>query len=204
MGCPPLRCWSRWLRKRLLVWRGPRRHLLGWASSHRPVPVSVRVLGWHLRLVLVVWARLASRVLLVWQALVVRVARVSVVSRPRWLPVPVVLAVLPLVVLVVWLAQSAPVPVLVLVVGVDPVHTVRVVACRVMRTRVWRLVLRVLLLVGRWVLARALPVPGLVLVWALVVVLQVLARVCQVLRARCRVRQRPLVPVRVRPVVVGV
>ena len=169
-----------------------------WVSSH----LRVRVLGWHLRLVLVVWARLASRVLLVWRALVVRVARVSVVSRPRWLPVPVVLAVLPLVVLVVWLAQSAPVPVP--VVGVDPVHTVRVVACRVMHTRVRRLVLRVLLLVGRWVLARALPVPGLVLVWALVVVLQVLARVCQVLQARYQVRQRPLVPVRVRPVVVAV
>ena len=146
------------------------------------MPVSVRVLGWHLRLVLVVQARLASRVLLVWQALVVRVARVSVVSRPRWLPVPVVRVVRPLVVLVVWLAQS------VLVVGVDPVHTVRVVACRVMRKRVRRLVLRVLLLVGRWVLARALPVPGLVLVWALVVVLQASARVCQVLRARCRVQ----------------
>ena len=189
------------LRKLLLVWRVPRPHLLGWASSHRPVPVSVRVLGWHLRLVLVVWARLASRVLLVWQALVVRVARVWVVSRPRWLPVPVVLAVA-LVVLVVWRARLVPVPVL--VVGVDPVHTVRVVACRVMHTRVRRLVLRVLLLVGRWVLARALPVPGLVLVWALVVVLQVLARVCQVLRARYQVRQRPLVPVRVRPVVVGV
>ena len=144
------------------------------------------MLGWHLRLVLVVQARLASRVLLVWQALVVRVARVSVVSRPRWLPVPVVLVVLPLVVLVVWLAQSAPVPVL--VVGVDLVHTVRVVACRVMRMRVRRLVLRVLLLVVRWVLARALPVLGLVLVWALVVVLQASARVCQVLRARCRVQ----------------
>ncbi|WP_168167682.1 hypothetical protein, partial [Corynebacterium sp. HMSC074A01] len=45
-----------------------------------------------------------------------------------------------------------------------------------------------LLLVVRWVLARALPVPGLVLVWALVVVLQVLARVRQVLQARCRVQ----------------
>ena len=157
------------------------------------------MLGWHLRLVLVVQARLASRALLVWRALVVRVDRVSVVSLPRWLPVPVVLAVLPLVVLVVWLAQSAPVPVL--VVGVDLVRTVRVVACRVMHTRVRRLVL---LLVVRWVLARALPVLGLVLVWALVVVLQVLARVCQVLRARYQVRQRPLVPVRVRPVVVGV
>ena len=197
MGCPPLRCWSRLLRKRLLVWRVPRPRRLVWVSS---LP-QVRVLGWHLRLVLVVWARLASRVLLVWQALVVRVARVSVVSRPRWLPVPVVLAVA-LVVLVVWRARLVPVPVL--VVGVDPVHTVRVVACRVMHTRVRRLVLRVLLLVGRWVLARALPVPGLVLVWALVVVLQVLARVCQVLRARYQVRQRPLVPVRVRPVVVGV
>ena len=162
------------------------------------MPVSVRVLGWHLRLVLVVQARLASRVLLVWQALVVRVARVWVVSLPRWLPVPVVLVVLPLVVLVVWRAQSAPVPVQ--VVGVDLVHTVRVVACRVMHTRV----LRVLLLVVRWVLARALPVLGLVLVWALVVVLQVLARVCQVLQARYQVRQRPLVPVRVRPVVVAV
>ena len=161
------------------------------------MPVSVRVLGWHLRLVLVVWARLASRVLLVWRALVVRVARVWVVSRPRWLPVPVVLAVA-LVVLVVWRARLVPVPVL--VVGVDPVRTVRVVACRVMRTRV----LRVLLLVVRWVLARALPVLGLVLVWALVVVLQVLARVCQVLQARYQVRQRPLVPVRVRPVVVAV
>ena len=163
------------------------------------MPVSVRVLGWHLRLVLVVQARLASRVLLVWQALVVRVARVSVVSLPRWLPVPVVLVVLPLVVLVVlvvWLARLVPV----LVVGVDPVRTVRVVACRVMRTRVRRLVL---LLVGRWVLARALPVPGLVLVWALVVVLQASARVCQVLQARYQVRQQPLVPVRVRPVVVG-
>ena len=132
---------------------------------------------------------------------VVRVARAWVVSRPRWLPVPVVLAVA-LVVLVVWRAQSAPVPVQ--VVGVDPVHTVRVDACRVMHTRVRRLVLRVLLLVGRWVLARALPVPGLVLVWALVVVLQASARVCQVLQARYQVRQRPLVPVRVRPVVVGV
>lgn len=148
---------------------------MGWASSHRPVPVSVRVLGWHLRLVLVVQARLASRVLLVWQALVVRVARVSVVSLPRWLPVPVVL--------VVWLARPVPVPVL--VVGVDPVRRVRVVACRVMHTQA---LLRVLLLVGRWVLARALPVPGLVLVWALVVVLQALARVRQVLRARCRVQ----------------
>ena len=136
------------------------------------------MLGWHLRLVLVVWARLASRVLLVWQALVVRVARVSVVSLPRWLPVPVVL--------VVWLARPAPVPVP--VVGVDLVHTVRVVACRVMHMRGRRLVLRVLLLVGRWVLARALPVLGLVLVWALVVVLQALARVRQVLRARCRVQ----------------
>ena len=198
MGCPRLRCWSRLLRKRLLVWRVPRPRRLVWVSSH----LRVRVLGWHLRLVLVVWARLASRALLVWRALVVRVDRVSVVSRPRWLPVPVVLAVLPLVVLVVWLAQSAPVPVP--VVGVDPVHTVRVVACRVMHTRVRRLVLRVLLLVGRWVLARALPVPGLVLVWALVVVLQVLARVRQVLQARYQVRQRPLVPVRVRPVVVAV
>ncbi|WP_141760488.1 hypothetical protein [Corynebacterium sp. HMSC074A01] len=150
---------------------------------------------------LVVQARLASRVLLVWQALVVRVARAWVVSLPRWLPVPVVLVVLPLVVLVGWRAQSAPVPVLVLVVGVDLVHTVRVVACRVMRKRVRRLVL---LLVVRWVLARALPVPGLVLVWALVVVLQVLARVCQVLQARYQVRQQPLVPVRVRPVVVAV
>ncbi|OHF39152.1 hypothetical protein HMPREF2550_02160 [Corynebacterium sp. HMSC074A01] len=112
-----------------------------------------------------------------------------------------VLVVLPLVVLVGWRAQSAPVPVLVLVVGVDLVHTVRVVACRVMRKRVRRLVL---LLVVRWVLARALPVPGLVLVWALVVVLQVLARVCQVLQARYQVRQQPLVPVRVRPVVVAV
>ena len=194
MGCPPQRCWSRWLRKRLLVWRVPRPHLLGWASS---LPL-VRVLGWCRLLVLVVQARLASPVLLVWQALVVRVARVWVVSLPRWLPVPVVLVVLPLVVLVVWRAQSAPVPVL--VVGVDPVHTVRVVACRVMRTRGRRLVL---LLVGRWVLARALPVPGLVLVWALVVVLQASARVCQVLRARYQVRQQPLVPVRVRPVVVG-
>ena len=147
------------------------------------MPVSVRVLGWHLRLVLVVQARLASRVLLVWQALVVRVARVSVVSLPRWLPVPVVLVVLPLVVLVVWRARLVPVPVL--VVGVDLVHTVRVVACRVMHTQA---LLRVLLLVGRWVLARALPVPGLVLVWALVVVLQALARVRQVLRARCRVQ----------------
>ncbi|MCG7279599.1 hypothetical protein MHJ95_11515 [Corynebacterium imitans] len=147
------------------------------------MPVSVRVLGWHLRLVLVVQARLASPVLLVWQALVVRVDRVWVVSRPRWLPVPVVLVVLPLVVLVVWLAQSVPVPVQ--VVGVDLVHTVRVVACRVMRMRVRRLVL---LLVVRWVLARALPVLGLVLVWALVVVLQVLAQVRQVLRARCRVQ----------------
>ena len=155
-----------------------------WVSS-LPL-VSVRVLGWHLRLVLVVWARLASRVLLVWRALVVRVARVWVVSRPRWLPVPVVLVVLPLVVLVVWRARLVPVPVPVL--GVDPVHTVRVVACRVMHTRGRRLVLRVLLLVGRWVLARALPVLGLVLVWALVVVLQASARVCQVLRARCRVQ----------------
>ena len=163
------------------------------------MPVSVRVLGWHLRLVLVVQARLASRVLLVWQALVVRVARVSVVSLPRWLPVPVVLVVLPLVVLVVWRARLVPVPVL--VVGVDLVHTVRVVACRVMHTQA---LLRVLLLVGRWVLARALPVPGLVLVWALVVVLQASARVCQVLQARYQVRQRPLVPVRVRPVVVAV
>lgn len=198
MGCPPLRCWSRLLRKRLLVWRVPRLRRLVWGSS---LPL-VRVRGWCRLLVLVVQARLASRVLLVWRALVVRVARVSVVSLPRWLLVPVVLVVLPLVVLVVWRAQSAPVPVL--VVGVDPVHTVRVVACRVMHTRVRRLVLRVLLLVVRWVLARALPVPGLVLVWALVVVLQVLARVCQVLRARYQVRQRPLVPVRVRPVVVGV
>ncbi|AIJ33526.1 hypothetical protein CIMIT_06125 [Corynebacterium imitans] len=71
---------------------------MGWARSHRLV--SVRVLGWHLRLVLVVWARLASRVPLVWRALVVRVDRVWVVSRPRWPPVPV-LVVLPLVVLVV-------------------------------------------------------------------------------------------------------
>ena len=168
-----------------------------WASSHP----RVRVRGWCRLLVLVVQARLASRALLVWQALLVRVARVSVVSLPRWLPVPVVLVVLPLVVLVVlvvWLARLVP------VLGVDPVHTVRVVVCRVMHTRGRRLVLRVLLLVGRWVLARALPVPGLVLVWALVVVLQVLARVCQVLRARYQVRQRPLVPVRVRPVVVGV
>ncbi|AIJ33069.1 hypothetical protein CIMIT_03350 [Corynebacterium imitans] len=102
-------------------------------------------------------------------------------------------------VLVVWRAQSAPVPVP--VVGVDPVHTVRVVACRVMHTRA---LLLVLLLVARWVLARALPVPGLVLVWALVVVLQALARVRQVLQARYQVRQRPLVPVRVRPVVVAV
>ena len=198
MGCPRLRCWSRLLRKRLLVWRVPRPRRLVWVSS---LPL-VRVLGWCRLLVLVVQARLASRALLVWRALVVRVDRVSVVSLPRWLPVPVVLAVLPLVVLVVWLAQSAPVPVP--VVGVDPVHTVRVVACRVMHTRVRRLVLRVLLLVGRWVLARALPVPGLVLVWALVVVLQVLARVRQVLQARYQVRQRPLVPVRVRPVVVAV
>ena len=191
------------LRKRLLVWRVPRPRRLVWVSSH----LRVRVLGWHLRLVLVVQARLqarlASRVLLVWQALVVRVARVSVVSRPRWLPVPVVLAAA-LVVLVVWRARLVPAPVPVQVVGVDPVHTVRVVACRVMHTRVRRLVLRVLLLVGRWVLARALPVPGLVLVWALVVVLQVLARVRQVLQARYQVRQRPLVPVRVRPVVVAV
>lgn len=199
MGCPRLRCWSRLLRKRLLVWRVPRPRRLVWVSSH----LRVRVLGWHLRLVLVVQARLASRALPVWQALVVRVARVSVVSRPRWLPVPVVLAVA-LVVLVVWRARLVPAPVPVQVVGVDPVHTVRVVACRVMHTRVRRLVLRVLLLVGRWVLARALPVPGLVLVWALVVVLQVLARVRQVLQARYQVRQRPLVPVRVRPVVVAV
>ena len=179
MGCPPLRCWSRWLRKRLLVWRVPRPRRLVWVSS---LPL-VRVLGWCRLLVLVVWARLASRVLLVWQALVVRVARVWVVSRPRWLPVPVVLVVLPLVVLVVWLAQSVPAPVQ--VVGVDLVHTVRVVVYRVMHTRVRRLVL---LLVVRWVLARALPVLGLVLVWALDVVLQVLARVCQALQARCRVQ----------------
>ena len=169
---------------------------MGWASSHRPVPVSVRVLGWHLRLVLVVQARLASRALLVWRALVVRVDRVSVVSLPRWLPVPVVLAVLPLVVLVVWLAQSAPVPVP--VVGVDPV---RVVACRVMRTRVRRLVLRVLLLVVRWVLARVLPVLGLV--WALVVVFQDSVLVRQALQASCRVQPLPeQVPLLVRLVVV--
>ncbi len=120
-----------------------------------------------------------------------------VVSRPRWPPVPVVLAVvLLLVVLVVWRAQSAPVPGL----GVDPVHRVRVVVCRVMHTRVRRLVL---LLVVRWVLARVLP--GLVLVWALVVVFQDSVLVRQALQANCRVQPLPeQVPAPVRPVVVAV
>ena len=100
--------------------------------------------------------------------------------------------------LVVWLARSVPVPVPVLVVG-----GVRVVACRVMHTLVV-LVRRVLLLVVRWVLVRALPVPVLVLVWALVVVSRVSVLVCQALRARCLVRQRRLVPLLVRAVVVAV
>lgn len=179
MGCPPLRCWSRWLRKLLLVWRVLKLRRLVWASWL----LRVRVLGWCRLLVLVVWARWVSRVLLVWQARVVPVLPVSVVCRPRWPPVPVaqVLAVA-LVVLVVWLARS--VQVLVPGLGVDPVRRVRVVVCRVMHTPVW---LRVLLLVVRWVLARALPVPGLV--WALVVVLQASARVCQVPRARYRGQQ---------------
>ncbi|OFP37393.1 hypothetical protein HMPREF2990_03020 [Corynebacterium sp. HMSC071B10] len=108
------------------------------------------------------------------------------------------LVVLPLVVLVVWLARSAPAPVLV----VDLVHTVRVVVCRVMHTRAL-LVRRVLLLVVRWVLARVLS--ALVLVWALVVVLQVSVLVRQALQASCRVRQRlvDLLPV-LRLVVVAV
>ena len=105
--------------------------------------------------------------------------------------------VLPLVVLVVWLARSVPVPGL----GVDLVRRVRVVVCRVMRTRARLLVRRVLLLVGRWVLARVLPVLGLV--WALVVVFQVSARVCQALQANCRVQPLPeQVPLLVRLVVV--
>ena len=106
--------------------------------------------------------------------------------------------------LVVWLARSVPVPVpvpvLVLVVGVGLVQGV--VACRVMHTPVL-LVRRVLLLVVRWVLVRALPVPVLVLVWALVVVSRVSVLVGQA-RARCRVRQRRLVPLLVRAVVVAV
>ncbi|WP_168167116.1 hypothetical protein [Corynebacterium sp. HMSC071B10] len=167
---------------------------MAWASSLLPV----RVLGWCRRLVRVVQARLASPVLLAWQARVVQVLPVSVVCRPRWPPVLVVLVVLPLVVLVVWLARSAPAPVLV----VDLVHTVRVVVCRVMHTRAL-LVRRVLLLVVRWVLARVLS--ALVLVWALVVVLQVSVLVRQALQASCRVRQRlvDLLPV-LRLVVVAV
>ena len=65
------------------------------------------------------------------------------------------------------------------------------------------LVRRGLLLGGRWGLGRALPVPVLVLVWALVVVSRVSVLVCQV-RVRCRVRQRRLVPLLVRAVVVAV
>ena len=128
---------------------------------------------------------------------VVRVVRVWVVCRRRWLPVLVVRV---WGLLVVWLARSVPVPVpvLVLVVGVGLVQGV--VACRVMHTPVL-LVRRVLLLVVRWVLVRALPV--LVLVWALVVVSRVSVLVGQV-RARCRVRQRRLVPLLVRAVVVPV
>ena len=117
---------------------------------------------------------------------------VWVVSLRRWLLVLVV-RVRVWGLLVVWLARSVPVPVPVLVVG-----GVRVVACRVMHTLVV-LVRRVLLLVVRWVLVRALPV----LVWALVVVSRVSVLVGQV-RARCRVRQRRLVPLLVRAVVVPV
>ena len=144
---------------------------------------------------LVVWARWVSRVLLDLACRVVRVVRVWVVCRRRWLPVLVVRV---WGLLVVWLARSVPVPVpvLVLVVGVGLVQGV--VACRVMHTPVL-LVRRVLLLVVRWVLVRALPV----LVWALVVVSRVSVLVCQV-RARCRVRQRRLVPLLVRAVVVPV
>ena len=123
---------------------------------------------------------------------VVQVVLVWVVSLRRWLPVPVVRVRVGL--LVVWLARSVPV----LVVGVGLVQGV--VACRVMHTPVL-LVRRVLLLVVRWVLVRALPV--LVLVWALVVVSRVSVLVGQV-RARCRVRQRRLVPLLVRAVVVPV
>ena len=124
---------------------------------------------------------------------------VWVVSLRRWLLVLVV-RVRVWGLLVVWLARSVPVPVPVLVVG-----GVRVVACRVMHTLVV-LVRRVLLLVVRWVLVRALPVPVLVLVlvWALVVVSRVSVLVCQALRARCLVRQRRLVPLLVRAVVVAV
>lgn len=126
---------------------------------------------------------------------------VLVVCRPRWPPVPGVLAVA-LVVLVVRLARSAQVQVP--DVAVDPVRRVRVVVYRVKHTRVQLLVLRVLLLVVRWVLALALPVPGLVLVWALVVVLQVLARVCQALRGRYRVQLQQGLVLVLRPVVVVV
>lgn len=98
--------------------------------------------------------------------------------RRRLLPVP---AVRVWGLLVVWLARSVsvPVPVPVLVVG-----GVRVVVYRVMYIRVVVLVRRVLLLVVRWGLVRALPVP--VLVWVLVVVLRVSVLVCLV-RVRCRV-----------------
>ena len=149
------------------------------------------MLGWRQRLVLVVvWVRWVSRVLLDLACRVVRVVLVWVVLRLRWLLVLVVPAVR-VGLLVVWLARSVPV----LVVGVGLVRKVRggVVVYHVMHTRV-------LLLVVRWVLVRALPV----LVWALVVVLLVSVLVCQVVRARCRVRQRRLVPLLVRAVVVPV
>lgn len=142
-------------------------------------------------MLVVVWARWGSRVLLDLARRVVQVVLVWVVSLRRWLLVLV--AQVRVGLLVVWLARSVPVPVQVLVVG-----GVRVVACRVMHTPVL-LVRRVLLLVVRWVLVRALPV----LVWALVVVSRVSVLVCQV-RARCRVRQRRLVPLLVRAVVVAV
>ncbi|AIJ33527.1 hypothetical protein CIMIT_06130 [Corynebacterium imitans] len=82
--------------------------------------------------------------------------------------------------------------------GVDPVHRVRVVVYRVMRTRVQLLVL----LVVRWVLARVLP--GLLLVWALVVVFQDSVLVRQALRARHLVQWRLVDLLPVRPVVVAV
>ena len=116
---------------------------------------------------------------------------VWVVCRRRLLPVLAVLAVRVWGLLVVWLARPVPV----LAVGVGLVCGVRVVVYRVMYTLVVR---RVLLLVVRWGLVRALPV----LVWVLVVVLRVSVLVCQVLRVRCRVRQRPLVPLPVPRVVV--
>lgn len=120
-------------------------------------------------MLVVVWVRWGSRVLLDLARRVVQVVLVWVVSLRRWLPVPVVRVRVGL--LVVWLARSVPV----LVVGVGLVQGV--VACRVMHTPVL-LVRRVLLLVVRWVLVRALPV----LVWALVVVSRVSVLVCQALR----------------------